>query len=259
MNTTRLLQFAAIAAAFTVLPGAKAGCGSQEANETLKSSVQAVTTVLERADGTIDAELVLITTAHHPNEFVDGARNVMLRVPGGAEVELTLAKPGHYAAKDDAALKYVPDETYRLGFDLDDDHAAGDVSGGDFVAVADAPDDDVELTIAEAPEFAGDTAVVEWSPSRLHGIVTVRHESGATWRNFDFREPEFDGSKWARLKKGGSLELGVDVFSDPGTYTVEVCAVSKVSDFDTALSKDLGALSGFLIGRCAAPQTLDVE
>jgi hypothetical protein len=61
------------------------------------------------------------------------------------------------------------------------------------------------------------------------------------------------------LQKGGAMELGVDVFSDAGTYTVEMCAVSKVSDFDPSLSSDLGALSGFLIARCAEPRTITVD
>lgn len=261
MKTEHLLRFAAVAAALTILPGARSGCGSKEANETLKSPVQAVTTVLERADGTIDAELVLITTARSPNSFVSTAEEVRLRVPGGAEVALTAAEAGHYRASsgDDTALDYVPGETYRISFELNDEDAAKDVAGGDFVAVADAPDDDVSFTLAEPPEFAGDKAKIEWAPASRYAIVTIRHENGTTWRNFDFREPEFDGSKWARLTRGGSLELGVDVFSETGTYTLEVCAVSKVSDFDTSLSTDLGALSGFLLGRCAQPQSITVE
>ncbi len=258
MHIRQLLHFVAVAAALTVLPGAKSGCGSEEAKTTLASPVQAVTTVLQREGGVVDAELVLVSTAKTPHVFVDTADAVRLRVPGGTEVTLQLEEAGHYRASG-GDLSYAAGETYRLGFELEDDDAALDASGGTFVAVADAPDDEWSAGLAVPPEFAGDTARVEWSPASRYAIVTVAHEGGATWRNFDFRDPEFDGSKWARLKKGGKLELGVDVFAEPGAYNVEICVVSKVSDFDTALSSDLGALSGFLIGQCGAPIPVAVE
>ncbi len=78
------------------------------------------------------------------------------------------------------------------------------------------------------------------------------------YSTFDFTDPTFDGSKWARLKKGGSMTFGVDAFSESGSYTIEVCAVSKTSDFDKNLSSELGMLSGFLIGRCAPDIVFDV-
>ena len=71
-----------------LFPGAKNGCGSEEANTTLTSPVQAVTTLLERSDGTVEAELVLISTARNPHEFVDTAKQVEIRVPSGDKVEL---------------------------------------------------------------------------------------------------------------------------------------------------------------------------
>jgi len=80
-----------------------------------------------------------------------------------------------------------------------------------------------------------------------------------TYANFDFDEAQFDGSKWARLTKGGSKELGVDTFAEPGNYQVSFCAVDAVRDFDTSLSAELGALSGFLIGRCAEDQFITVQ
>ncbi|MBU0551075.1 hypothetical protein KKF91_07300 [Myxococcota bacterium] len=240
------------------LPGAKSGCGSSESNETLTSPVQGVFTILERADGRVDAELVLINTGKAKG-FIDGATEVAVRVPGGDKVTLELTSPGHYTADSElaAALTYAAGETYQVRFELSGEEA-GDREGGDFIAVTEAPDLEPAFEIASAPEFAGDTAKLTWTPAAYFGLISIYDAGGAlVWRNFDFQTPDFDGSKWARLKRA-SYDLGVDVFKDAGEYTVEVCVVNKVSDFDTTLSADLGALSGFLIGRCAPPKALSV-
>lgn len=96
-NRFRLVQAACAAVALAGTLGAK-DCGSKEATETLFSPVQAVTTLLERSDGTVDAELVLISTTVFPCQFVDTAKNVRVRVPDGTMIPLTLATPGHYRA-----------------------------------------------------------------------------------------------------------------------------------------------------------------
>lgn len=248
--------------AFVFCPGAKNGCGSKEANETLTSPVQAVTTLLERDDGTVEAELVLISTAVSPHEFVDSARDVEVRVPSGSFVPLVASSSGHYTAtsKSDPSLSYVAGETYQFRFELDDEAMAKQVSGGSFMAVMDAPGDEVSSSLDTPPEFAGDTAKISWSPSSRYALITITHEDSGevTYSTFEFTEPEFDGSKWARLKKGGSMDLAVDTFPDSGTYRIELCAVSKTSDFDKNLSAELGMLSGFLIGRCAPDIVIDV-
>ncbi|MCU0692448.1 MAG: hypothetical protein MUF54_13690 [Polyangiaceae bacterium] len=262
VRPSRIAQLSLAALALALFPGAKNGCGSQEANETLRSPVQAVTTLLERSDGTVEAELVLISTAANPHVFVQSAREATLRVPDGTLVPLTMTSPGHYTAKStsNAALRYDPGATYQFRFELDDKAAAEQVSGGSFVAVMDAPDDVVSSALARPPKFSGDTAQLTWSPASRFAIVSIRHEdSGATtYSTFDFDEPQFDGSKWARLPRGGSKELSVDVFPEAGAYTIGLCAVDKVSDFDTSISAELGWLSGFLIGRCAPDITVEV-
>lgn len=238
--------------------GAKNGCGSKEANDTFTSPVQAVTTVLEHDDGSIEANMVLISTRTATHTFVDTAKNVQLRLPSGTPVPLTLDTSGHYVA-DPAALSYAAGGTYQIKFDLDDSSAAGKVAGGSFIAVMDAPDDTVTASFKTPPAFAGDTSTIQWSPSNRYALIRISDASGkVVYENFDFKEPHFDGSKWARLSTGGSAELGVDVFADGGTYTVRVCAVDKVSDFDKSLSADLGTLSGFLMGRCATEISVDV-
>jgi len=247
--------------ALAIFPGAKNGCGSKEANETFTSPVQAVTTLLERDDGTVEAELVLISTATLKHQFVDTGKNTQVRMPDGTAVPLTLSTPGHYTANSASTsnLVYQPGSTYQFKFDLDDDAAAKKVAGGNFVAVMTAPDDVVTFSFSKEPAFAGDTSNIQWTPTSRYALVEIKNAVGDTvYANFDFDKPDFDGSKWARLKKGGAEELGVDVFAEAGTYTVSLCAVDKVSDFDKQLSAELGALSGFLIGRCAPDVSLTV-
>ena len=261
-NLTKPAHALAVALlAFTVLPGAKGGCGTEEANETRKSPVQAITTLLERSGGKVEAELVLISTATNPHAFVETAIEPRVRVPGGAEVALTQDSPGHYTASSESNpdLTYIAGERYQFRFELDDAAAAKQVAGGTFVAVVTAPDDTVEVTLDKAPDFAGDTAKITWTPTNRFGLFTATKAGGDTaYTSFDFADPQFDGDKWARLRQGGTLNLSVDTFNDPGNYTLSFCAVDKVSDFDTALSAELGALSGFVLGRCAEDITLTV-
>lgn len=261
VNRHRLYRIGGALFVLLFLPAAKNGCGSKQANTTFTSPVQAVTTLLGHDDGSVEAEVVLISTATSQHKFIDDATNVQLRVPDGTLVPLSLSSSGHYTADSSSnpALVYAPGSTYQFKFDLDNEAEAKTVSGENFSAVTDAPDDQVSFSFSKKPAFAGDTSTVSWSPAQRYALITVTDSTGSVvYQNFDFKEPHFDGSKWARLEKGGSLDLGVDVFANAGTYNVELCAVNKVSDFDTSLSADLGALSGFLIGRCAPVQTLDV-
>lgn len=253
--TCRVGVAAAVLTAAVVLGGCE-----EEQTTTLYSPVQAVTTLLEHDGGLVEAELVLISTAVTPHEFVDTADNVQVRVPGGAFVGLIPGGNGHYTMDStlNAELTYQADQTYQFRFDLDDE-AAQQVAGGNFVAVMTAPGGDVTFAIADAPQFAGDTATVTWTPASRYGLIRVADADGNTvYENFDFARPEFNGSKWARLKTGGMDVLGVDVFRTAGDYTVHFCGVDKTSGFDPSLSAELGVLSGFLIGRCAPPQALSV-
>lgn len=263
MNVSRpALRLAAVLAAFVLLPGAKGGCGSKESNETLASPVQALGLLLERPDGAVGARLVVISTHDRDVRFVDGATSPVVRMGTDAPIGLTAAESGHYVVDSARApgLKYSPGATYQFRFGLDDPEVAGDNAGAGFVGVIDAPDDEVSFEFTEAPAVAGDLAKVRWAPAERWALLTVRDAEGdVTYTTFDLSHPEFDGSKWGRLKKGGDLELGVDVFPAAGTYTVSLCAVERVSDFDTALSSSLGALSGLLAGRCAPDQTVTVQ
>jgi hypothetical protein len=251
----------AIGVLLPLLMGSKGGCGSKENNEKLASPVQAVATLLEGADKVVSAELVLISTATAPSQFIGTATNTRLRVPGGIEIALVQTSPGHYTASSLTApsLIYVGGETYKFAFDLVDEVLAKESSGGTFIATFTVPDDQVTATLTKPPAFAGDTAVLGWAPAARSAIINVTNALGqTTYSTFDFSTPAFDGAKWARLTSGGSFELAVDVFPVAGTYTVSTCLVSKVSDFEKSLSVDLGVASGFLAGRCAAPLSVAV-
>jgi hypothetical protein len=243
------------------LMGSKGGCGSKENSEKLASPVQAVATLLEAADQTVSVDLVLISTAVSPNQFITTATDARLRVPTAVEVPLVQSSPGHYTASSltSPELVYLGGQTYQFKFNLVDAVLAKEEAGGNFVAVLTVPDDVVTASVSKPPAFAGDTARLAWAPAARSGIIDVTNASGqTTYSTFDFSTPAFDGAKWARLQTGGSFELGVNVFPVAGTYTARVCVVSKVSDFDKSLSVDLGVLSGFLAGRCPPALVISV-
>jgi hypothetical protein len=226
---------------------------SEDDNTTLKSPVQAVTTIFEMEDGTVVADLYLISTTNDEHVFVNEATNVEIRVPGGSFVILGSKGKGRYSndSKTDPNLEYIPGETYQFKFELAGD-AAGDVSGGDFIAVVDAPADvDVVFTYDDLPGFAGDDSGFTWTPGSLRGILTVKDSDGNTvYQNFDFSNPTFSGDKWATLFNNGNGTLSVDAYKEAGTYNLEFCAVSSAQGFSDSLSAELGALSGFLVGEC---------
>lgn len=256
----KLRPLLALPAALPMLMGAEGGCTLFQA--TLDSPVQAVTTLVEKADGTVEVDLTIVSTAPEDGAvFVSNARNAQLRVPGGAIVDLVPAEPGHYRATsdDNPDLVYDTSQNYRVTFELDDEDLAEDAAGGDFIAVVTAPDEEVSFELTKAPDFAGDTAEVTWTPTNLEGLLRVRNETGEiVYDTFDWSHPEFDGSKWASLIRGGSHTLPVDVFADPGTYTISFCAVASQEGFDEELSSGLGALSGFLAGKCVDDVIVDV-
>jgi hypothetical protein len=257
----RCRRFALLAAAILFLPAAKNECGSPEANAKWNSDVHAFATVLERPGGGVDAEIVLIRRDNSgPDAFIDDARDVSIRVPGGEIVPLSRSSSGHYKASSagDARLAYRPGETYQFRFELP---PSGDKSEGDpFVASVKAPSEPVTFALAEPPEFAGDVARLTWQPASLYSIIEVRNGAGeVAFGTFDFTQPEIgDGTKGARFQSGGSYTLAADVFKEPGKYSVRVCAGDKVSDWDKELSSNLNWVSGLLVGRCAPDQTIDV-
>jgi hypothetical protein len=240
--------------------GARGGCNLLQ--ETLKSPVQAVTTILERADGTVEVDLTIVSTEGPTDQFVTSAYDAELRVPGGAIIPLKMDEPGHYRASSDdySDLEYVGDSgNYRVTFELDDRDVAGDAAGDNFSAVVEAPSDEITFEFGKLPEFAGDTSSIDWTPRDLEGLLEVRDENGELiFTTFDWSKPEFDGSKWASLIHNGHEALPVDVFADPGSYTVSFCAVQSQEGLDEELSSGLGILSGFLAGRCVEDVIVDV-
>lgn len=245
---------------------------NRERMRTLASPVQAVATLLEMDDGAVEAELVLISTAKPKHEFVTDAQDVRLRIPGGEMVTLEQAEPGHYKAnsKQNPALVYKANERYQFRFDLPNpvpqqrrrarqQTEAPSSEPKTYVAVTETPTRQAEFSWEKKPEFAGDTAKLTWKPRTFLAIIVVRDPDGEVcYSTFDFTDPQFGGDKWGRLGANGSLKLGVDVFSKPGTYQIFKCGVTKNAGFDPEMSADLGILSGFLAGACEEIETLDV-
>lgn len=239
---------------------ADSGCGFIQS--TADSPVHAVATIVEHDDGTVEVDLAITSTEQASSQFVTTATNAELRIPDGAVVPLTMAEPGHYRASsvDHPGLVYDAGGTnYRVTFELDDAEVAADHAGEDFIAVVAAPDVDVTFEVTKEPDFAGDTTEIQWSPRSLTGLLQVRDATGAVvYSTFDWAHPEFDGSKWGSLIRGGTETLAVDVFSEPGEYTLSFCAVDSQEGFDEELSGHLGWLSGFMAGKCVQDIVLDV-
>lgn len=245
---------------------------NRERMQTLTSPLQAVATLMKTADGIVEAELVLISTAKPKHEFVTDAQDVRLRIPGGEMVTLEQAEPGHYKANSvqSPELVYKAGETYQFRFDLPAPVApqgrgarqqteASPSEQKTYVAVTKTPTKEAAFSWEKKPEFAGDTARLTWKPRTFLAIIVVRNPEGEVcYSTFDFSDPQFGGDKWGRLGANGTLALGVDVFSKPGTYQILKCGVTKNAGFDAEISAGLGILSGFLAGTCEEIETLDV-
>jgi hypothetical protein len=223
----------------------------------LQSPVQAITRVVVQPDGKVVAELNLVSTAdYREHVFVDTATNVQLRVPDGTLITLEPTEPGHYRATSDEhpELVWMPGERYRVTFELDDTDAAGDYAGDEFLAIVEAPADDISFTLDHAPEFVGDTAELSWRSSSLDAMIDVFGPDGElVFSTFDLHTPDYDGSKWASLARGGEHTLPVDVFDRAGSYTISVCVIAAQEGLDAELSSALGPGSGFMAGECFEP------
>lgn len=259
-NLLRTITGASMLAAMPLLMGAEGGCPLLL--QTLESPVQAITVLTERADGTVEVDLMIVSVKGTDERWVTKAHDAELRTPDGDLVPLEMAEDGHYRAssKDFPELVYEGEGTnYRVTFELDDEDQAGDAAGSDFIAVVSAPADEVTFELTKAPDFAGDTATIEWTPSSRAGLLEIRDAKGEViYSTFNLQTAEFDGSKWGSLIHGGREQLRVDVFADPGEYTLSFCAVRSQEGFDEELSGGLGILSGFLAGRCVEDITIDV-
>jgi hypothetical protein len=256
----RQLVGASLLAALPALMGAEGGCTLLQG--TLESPVQAITILREHADGRVDVDMMVISTAEWDAErFITTVENAQMRMPGGDLVALEQEEDGHYRADsdDDARLVYEPgDVNYRVTFELPEEDA-GEAADDEIIAVVQAPEDEVTFEITKKPDFAGDTSTVEWSPGHLDGLLEIRDGEGElVFTTFDLGTPQIDGSKWGSLIHGGRESLPVDVFADAGTYTISFCAVRSQEGLDEELSAGLGILSGFLAGRCVEDVVIEV-
>lgn len=250
----------ALITAMPVLMGADGGCPLLL--ETLESPVQAITVLRELPDGTTEVDLMIVNVDGTDERWITTATNAEVRTPEGNFIPLEQAEDGHYRAssKDHPELVYDASGTnYKVTFELPEGEA-GEAADNELIAVVSPPEaEDLSFELTKAPDFAGDTATIEWTPGNLAGLLQVRDESGEIiFDTFNLATPEFDGSKWASLIHGGREQLRVDVFADPGRYTLSFCAVRSQEGLDEELSAGLGILSGFLAGRCVEDIVIDV-
>jgi predicted dehydrogenase len=169
-------------------------------------------------------------------------------VPDGTIVELQPIGEGRYRASSSDApeLLWMAGERYRITFELDDPELAGDFAGEEFIAVVDAPADEISFNLERAPAFVGDTAELRWSPSSLDAMIEVYGPDGELiFTTFDTSEPSFDGSKWGSLARYGQHTLPVDVLDRAGSYTISACVIASQEGFDAELSAALGSARGF--------------
>lgn len=232
--------------------GKKSGCSDEEL-ATLTSPVQAVATIYHHTDGTVEADLTLISTSVNPSVFVNEATDTKLRVISktGDVVSVPLAHSaqGHYSATSSASaeLAWEPGAVYAFDFDLEEDTRETRIEGGKYTAQVTAPEQGVTLTVTEAPLAPGLLAKVSVTGLYQKGIVRVVGPDGVeTYSNWNMDTPDFDGSKWNSLLVGQSQTIPAKAFPDSGAYVLEFGACTYVSGFDPALSADLGVLSGFL-------------
>jgi len=256
----RYLVGVGLCASLPALMGAEGGCTLLQG--TLESPVQAITVLREHADGRVDVDMMVINTAEWDRErFITTVENAEMRMPGGELVALEQEEDGHYRAdsSDDERLVYEGGGVnYRITFEVPEGEA-GEAADDELIAVVQAPADEVTFELTKAPDFAGDTSTVEWTPSHLEGLLEVRNDRGElVFSTFDLSTPQIDGSKWGSLIHGGRESLPVDVFAEAGRYTISFCAVQSQEGFDEELSAGLGVLSGFLAGRCVEDVVIEV-
>ena len=246
-----------------VLSGHNGGCHPDD-GPPRPSPAHALALVLE-TDGTIEAELVLITTSTPQPVHIAGASTVSVTDPAGTNVTLA-GDDFAYAADDAALLHYQAAAPFTFRFSIDASTAVSHhVYEGSFELVLHGGADAPEAWLDGEPGD-GDEVVVEWQPSGMHAVIDVRNDAGeVTAGTLDWSEPAIDSRIWRSLPFGGRHTLAASAFPASGAYTVRVCCVElmrrigsdgrnaapqHLSDAD-GMSADLGWLSGGLAGRCA--------
>jgi hypothetical protein len=230
----------------------KSGCSKDDISK-LTSPVQAIATVYRHADGLVDADLTLISTARNPAVFVNDGLDTRLRVIKGSgdvnTVPLDRTSDGHYTASSDlqAALLWELSATYAFDFALEADPDGTGVSGGTYSAQVKAPASEVTVTVAEAPAAPNLVAKLSIAGAYGRGLLHVWGPDGQlTYANWDLTTPDFDGSKWNSLIVGASHTVPASAFPTSGEYRLEFGACAFVQGLAAEVSATLGVLSGFL-------------
>jgi hypothetical protein len=239
------------------------GC-HEDQGEPLRSPVTAVAVLLQHEDGSVRAELHVVSTARVPQAALL-AHDVRLTTPDHATLALDEVAPGSYALSsgDEPALTYAPDAEYQLSFSLDEATARdGHVFAGSFGVALYGLRDAPMVWIGE-PAAAGGDVVVEWSPSQSALVEVVRADGTTSFRNVDFDHDPIDYDSWEALAPAGVASVPAGAFG-LGDNLVRVCTVDvhrpssdppvqpQHQGATVVLADRLGSLSGAVAGRCAA-------
>jgi len=241
-----------IVVSYFILSGREGGC-SEDKQKTWDSPVQAVCTLYESASGDVRAELVLISTVYSTSRFIDTATEVEFEVPGNTRLPMSQTTAGHYVitSADEPRLVYEPGSSYLFKFQLtDEDFTGPDFAGGYFVGEVSAPTQrPTQLAVYQETRGPDRVADMTWEPSFTRAIYWVMNEQGQiTKSNWDFSQPDFDGSKWESLLREypQDHEISGLAFQASGDYTIGFAGCNANGGFDVALSPELGLGSGFL-------------
>lgn len=231
------------------------GCGSEDAQDTWQSKVQALGTIYQDPDANIEAELVLISTISKDHAFIDSATDVYLAVDGKRiALQKDATRSGRWSVTNAQAVDLTLTDTtrYQFGFELDDAELAGDDAGALFRGEVTGYDSPSVMTLATEKAYVGYSMDIEIAPAltgERKGVLFVYGPDGdVTWHNFDTDQPQFDGSKHAELIAGREHTLPAEAFPVAGAYRLVLYTMRYAAGFDQHISADLGVFSGFMAG-----------
>ncbi len=233
----------------TAASGHNGGCHADDAPP-LPSPVNAVATVLEHEDGVVEAQLSLWSRSVIPAAHVEGAGEVT--VDGIAMTEIA---PGRFRAR------------------LDDDHGDSHtfsfvvsaatarryhIHGGRFRLAMHGP--------LDRPDAWLDGDTVRWTPAGMPALVQLLRGQEPIYASFDGARVDLDSEDWRALAPADAWPLPPEALAEADRVRVCGVEVRRRDDFagadpqhlgqDDALEGRLGWLSGAIVGRCRAIETV---
>lgn len=231
--------------------GGRPGSGPVPADDL--AGVQAFGSVIQSADGTVQARLDVLTLAGEPR-FLSGITDPTLTV-GTTEVPLlTGATVGVFEtnSRRSPALVYAPEATYLFSFTVVDDEGDEHV----YRSYARAPSRDPIVDIAEFPfRAAGEPIEISLTGMADGGVIRVVGPSEVTFdttavssiADVHLIRPAMERNT------GPELTIPGTAFAKAGTYRIEVTSLGLRDAAPTSTDEDvLGSVSWFAAGATVA-------